>query len=682
MPNHLINETSPYLLQHAYNPVDWYPWGPEALSKARAENKPVFVSIGYAACHWCHVMEHETFEDPEIADLLSRHFVSIKVDREERPDLDMIYMQAVVAMTGQGGWPLNVFLTPDGRPFFGGTYFPPEPRYGLNSFKSIITGLAGLWEKDPQKIANISSEIFQHVAEETSWKGFGQGKPVGPESLDQAAEQLISSYDWQNGGWGAAPKFPAPMTIDFLLAQASRGNPKALDPAIHALKAMQRGGMRDLVGGGFHRYSTDAAWLVPHFEKMLYDNAQLALAYLHAYQMVGENSFRKTVETTLDFILRELAGEGGRFFSSLDADSDGEEGKFYTWTLAELKRVIADPAEFELFSRVFELPPNGNFDGHIILQSKADIDKLSGEIGMESGEIDRQMEAILQKLAAFRTENRARPAADDKTLVAWNALAVQAFAEAGRVLQRNDYLDAARQNADFLLTNLYDGSQLFRSWRRGEAHQSGTLEDYSALIISLLTLYQADFNLRWYRSAVKLAQEMVAQFRDPDGGFYLASGISDLPLRPKDLQDNATPSGNAQAVYALLLLSSFSGNESWRMIAGDTLVKVQEILIRYPAAFSFWLKALDFAIGPVHQVALAWSDEKDASELLSQCYRHFMPRTVLAASGGELTGGAPELLEDRPPKDGQLTAYICHGFVCDLPVTGLQRILDAVNSLK
>ncbi len=683
MTNHLINETSPYLLQHAGNPVDWYPWGPEALAKAQAENKPIFVSIGYAACHWCHVMERETFEDPEVAALLNLHFISIKVDREERPDLDMIYMQAVIAMTGQGGWPLNVFLTPDGRPFYGGTYFPPEPRYGLNSFRSVIEGLAGLWKNDPQKIASFSTEVFQHVAEGTSWKGFSQAGLSGPEVLDQAIGQLISEYDWQNGGWGSAPKFPAPMTIDFLLTQASRGKQKAIGPAVHALKAMQRGGMQDLVGGGFHRYSTNASWLVPHFEKMLYDNAQLALAYLHAFQLTGETSFRRTVETTLDFILRELTGEGGRFFSSLDADSEGEEGKFYTWTYDELNSAIAEPAEFKLFSQVFELPPEGNLDGKIILQRKSGVAYAPGQAGTDDEAGEQQIDAILQKLLDYRTGHRGRPATDDKTLVAWNALAMQAFAEAGRVLQRKDYLNAAAKNAGFLLSSLYPDGQLFRSWRAGAAHHSGTLEDYSGLIISLLTLYQSDFNLRWYGTAIELAQQMVSRFKDPEGGFFLTpGGVTDLPIRPKDLQDNATPSGNAQAAYALLLLASFTGNESWRKIAEETLARVQEAVIRYPAAFSFWLKALDFAIGPVHQVALAWTDEKDASEILPLFYRRFMPRMVLAAGGGIPPIGAPELLAERPPLNSELTAYICHGFVCDLPVTGSHPILNRLNRLE
>jgi uncharacterized protein YyaL (SSP411 family) len=683
MANHLANETSPYLLQHANNPVDWYPWVPEALEKARAENKPIFVSIGYAACHWCHVMEHESFEDWDTASLLNRYFVSIKVDREERPDLDMIYMQAVVAMTGQGGWPLNVFLTPEGHPFYGGTYFPPSPRYGMNSFKNILEGVAKLWNEDPRKIEDISSQVFQQMIEETTWKGQRQASIAGSESLGQAANRLISDYDWQNGGWNAAPKFPAPMVIDFLLIQDIRSNGNTREAAIHALKSMQRGGIHDLVGGGFHRYSTDATWLVPHFEKMLYDNAQLALAYLHAYQLTGEISFRMTVESTLDFILRELTGEGGRFFSSLDADSEGEEGKFYTWTLDELKSVLDDPDEFEFLRQIYQLPPGGNFENRIILQSKEDIDALSEKMGLTIEEMYRRTGALLQKLLEYRIAHRARPATDDKTLVAWNALAIQAFAESGRVLQRIDYLDAARRNADFLLNNLYFEDHLFRSWRAGVARQSGTLEDYSSLVISLLTLYQSDFDLRWYAAALKLAQEMVALFLDPAGGFYMTPRTtSDLPLRPKDLQDNATPSGNAQAVFALLLLSAFTGNGSWREIAEETLIKLQVVIFRYPSAFPYWLKAFDFAIGPAHQVALVYPDEKDAFHLLPAIYRQFMPRTILAGSGSSVMEGAPDLLKDRPLIDKELTAYFCHGFVCDLPVIGQDRILSNLANLK
>ncbi len=402
MPNHLINETSPYLLQHANNPVDWYPWGGEALQKARDENKPIFLSIGYAACHWCHVMEHESFENTTTADILNRFFISIKVDREERPDIDMIYMMAVQNLTGQGGWPLNVFLTPDCRPFYGGTYFPPVPRYGMAAFSDILTSLAKMWREDHVKIIESADQLSGQVASEAYWARKPQSAPLVIENLHTATSKLVDGYDWEHGGWGGAPKFPAPMTIDFLLTQAVRGSPEALKTVVHALRTMNRGGMYDLVGGGFHRYSTDENWLVPHFEKMLYDNAQLAQVYLHAYQMTGDVNLKRTAEETLDFILRELTGPEGGFFSSLDADSEGEEGKFYVWTVDELKLALSDPQDYEFLASIYNIPAAGNFEGKIILQQKMNQDERSSAPELSSPELNLHLRNIGQKLLMVR----------------------------------------------------------------------------------------------------------------------------------------------------------------------------------------------------------------------------------------------------------------------------------------
>jgi len=682
MPNHLINETSPYLLQHAENPVDWYPWGEEALGKARREDKPLFVSIGYAACHWCHVMEHESFENPSTAEILNRFFVSIKVDREERPDIDLIYMQAVVNMTGQGGWPLNVFLTPEGRPFYGGTYFPPTRRYGMPSFPEVLNTLAQTWNEDRQKVTNVSNQVFEQIQAELYWSIDAKQKALNKDILAAAAVDLLQNYDWDHGGWGNAPKFPAPMAVDFLFTQAKRGNQKAQEAAMHALNAMLQGGMYDLVGGGFHRYSTDETWLVPHFEKMLYDNAQLALAYLHAFQISADSRYRRVVEATLDFILRELTDREGGFFSSLDADSENEEGKFYTWTVDELRNAVSTQADFALFEKVFDLPTSGNFEGKIILRFAGEIEAICGMTGFSPTELEPKIDRWRLTLLERRNK-RVHPGTDDKVLVAWNALALQAFAEAGAILGRPDYLDAARKNARFILSNLVQDGRLFRSWRSGKTGQNGTLEDYAGLILALLALYQADFDLEWFAAAQNLGDEMLRLFKDPSGGFYLVRAEqNDLALRPKDLQDNATPSANAQAIFALLQLSAFSGRGDLFATAEDALIQVQEILARYPTSFPFWLKALDFALGPVHQFAVVYPEGNNQKEgILSEVKAGFHPRTILAAGQDPVQNGSPEILRDRPVRDGKPTVYICHGFVCDQPLTDPIEIKSTLQQL-
>jgi len=676
MPNHLQTEISPYLLQHANNPVDWFPWGPEALQKAHIENKPIFLSIGYAACHWCHVMEHESFENLRTAAILNQFFVSIKVDREERPDLDMIYMLAVQNLTGQGGWPLNVFLTPDLKPFYGGTYFPPVPKYGMPAFPDLLAALADSWRKEPEKIASISGQLADQIASEAYWKGQDGPAVLTPGSLESAAAKLLSTYDWDNGGWGSAPKFPAPMAIEFLLSQASRGNSESLRAAVHALDAMSRGGLFDVVGGGFHRYSTDESWLVPHFEKMLYDNAQLAQVYLHAYKVTGEPRFRDITERTLDFILRELTDAQGGFYSSLDADSEGEEGKFYLWTGEELVRVLGE-ADFNRLGHVYDISTGGNFEGKIILQRKFN----SPEALIHSGPDHQQLSTLQQALFARRAE-RVRPATDTKVLTGWNGLALKVLSEAGISLKRQDYLAAAQRNASFILTSLFSGGSLGRSWRNGVRKHNAILEDYASLILGLLALYQADFNLHWYQKAEELTCQMIELFRDSTGGFYLTrSDQTDLVTRPKDLQDNATPSANALAMHALLSMAAFSGSSEWSTLAEVTLQQLQETIVRYPGSFPYWLQALDFAVGPVNQVALAANDLADTAQVSAHFFRQYHPRSILAASGLHVGANSPEILQNRPPLDGKLTAYICHGFVCDLPLTDEMKIKNAFDSL-
>jgi uncharacterized protein YyaL (SSP411 family) len=667
MPNQLIHETSPYLLQHADNPVDWKAWTHETLEKARSEDKPIFLSIGYAACHWCHVMAHESFESPDIAALLNQNFICIKVDREERPDIDSVYMDAVVAMTGSGGWPMSVFLTPEGQPFYGGTYFPPFPRYGMPAFRDVIQAAARAWRDDRSEIRKSGQNLTSHLASAIQWK-ITPNAVVRPNLLEQSLQALLGGYDWQRGGWGRAPLFPQPMSIEFLLLQASRGNRQALEAARHSLHSMSKGGMYDVVGGGFHRYSTDDVWLVPHFEKMLYDNAQLASAYLHAHLLSGDESFRRTTVETLDFILRELTHPEGGFYSSLDADSDGEEGKFYVWSLAELRHNLA-PADFELLSNVYSLSREGNFEGHIILQRRAELGEVSVALNISLQELSSRLDAIHSQLLAVRGA-RLRPQTDDKILVSWNALALRAFAEAGRYLNRPDYIAAAQRNAAFLLTELHLDGSLMRAWRAGQARHHAFLEDHAALILGLLALYQSDPDPRWYAAAEQIAQEMLAAYTDPAGGFFDARpDASQLYLQPKNNQDNATPCGNALAALALLQLSEYNGQTNWHELAMSPIAAQQDMFVRHPAAFGQWLQALDFLNGPVAQVVLVGEPgDPNLANLRQELWRAYRPRLVAAETAPAPHGG-PVLLQDHPLLNGLTAAYVCRAFTCQLPVT-------------
>lgn len=679
MPNRLIHETSPYLLQHAENPVDWMPWNTESLERAVREQKPIFLSIGYAACHWCHVMAHESFEDPQIAAILNEHFIPIKVDREERPDVDSVYMNAVVTMTGQGGWPMSLFLTPEGDPFYGGTYFPPEPRYGMPAFRQVLMAAAQAWQNNRDELRKTGQELVQHLVHYAIWSK-DDDLTIRPNLLEQATQSLLNSYEWQQSGWGQAPRFPQAMALEFLLLQAARGNQQAGQAAIHNLNLMARGGMYDVVGGGFARYSTDDQWLVPHFEKMLYDNAQLALAYLHGGLAFAQPALLHTATQTLDFILRELTHPEGGFFSSLDADSEGHEGKFYVWSYRELREALEPLGDFEWFRQVYGLTESGNFEGKIVLRRVADLPDVAQALGISVDELSARLERAHAALLSLRNR-RVRPATDDKVLVAWNGLALRALAEAARYLGRADYLSAAQRNAHFLLDNLWDGRELRRSWREGKANQPAFLEDYAALIIGLLALYQADFDPQWYAAAQKLAQTLVESFTDPVGGFFdTPANLNDLFVRPKDYQDNATPCGNSLAAYALLLLDEFAPNPEFRRSAEAALPALQDLIVRHPTAFGVWLQAADLAFGPVKQAALVLAEEPDsAAPLVVEVNRRWRARMVVSASRLPLPPQAPELLRERPLVKGQSTAYVCQHFTCQLPVTtaaDLARQLD------
>jgi len=699
--NKLSTSTSPYLLQHAHNPVDWHLWNKESLAKAKAENKPIFLSIGYAACHWCHVMAHESFEDETTAAYMNEHYINIKVDREERPDLDAIYMQATVAMTGSGGWPMSVFLTPDLKPFYAGTYFPPVPRHNMPSFMDLLAGIARTWQEQPAEVFRVGDEVSTHLRQALS-ANIPSDSIFTQTHLDAATKSLVDSYDWGYGGWGSAPKFPQPMTIEFMLRRAIQGkdtdeNSPILKSSLHALKAMARGGMYDVVGGGFSRYSVDNFWRTPHFEKMLYDNAQLARAYLHAYQITKDPFFKQIVIETLDFIAREMTHPDGGFYSSLDADSEGEEGKFYVWTLDEIRSTLKD--DFDFFEAAYGITARGNFEGKTVLQRALDDPSLAARFKIQLEAVPVKLADCHSRLLSVRA-NRIRPGTDDKVLTSWNGLMLATMAEASRVIAseakqspynkeeiassgyrppRNDiYYKLATRNAEFLLNSLRPDGKLKHSWREGKTTSEVFLEDHAALILGLLELYQTDFNNKWFVSAKELADEMIELFSDPAGGFFDTSKDGEtLLLRPKDVQDNATPSGNALACEALLKLAEFTGEGKYRNHAEKALRLVVGMAVRYPTAFGRWLSAADMALGNTKQIAVMYeAGDEDASELIQVVRSQYRPDVIIAASTHPPQDDAPALLKDRPVRDGKATVYVCEGFVCKNPITTISELRE------
>jgi uncharacterized protein YyaL (SSP411 family) len=678
LSNHLAYENSPYLLQHADNPVDWYPWGDEALEKARREDKPIFLSIGYAACHWCHVMAHETFEDPATAAIMNENFINIKVDREERPDVDSIYMSAVVAMTGHGGWPLSVFLTPEKMPFFGGTYFPPVRRYNMPAFKEVLQSVEQAWKDDRAKILKSGGQIAKHL--ETEAHTALPSQTLQPDLLDQAAQVLLQSYNWKNGGWGNAPKFPQPMAIEFLLHRSLRDDQIALEAAVHALNAMSRGGMYDVIGGGFARYSTDDDWCVPHFEKMLYDNAQLSRVYLHAYLVTQQPAFRHITEDTLDFILRELGDSKGGFYSSLDADSEGQEGKYYIWSLDEVKAAFQAPQDADFFLAAYAVTTAGNFEGANVIQRSLDDASLAKRFNKSEQEVVEWLARLHSILLDVR-QKRIRPGTDDKILLSWNALTLATLAEAGRYLHRPDYLEAAVKNARFILSSMFVKGRLLRTWRHDQASQNAFLEDYAALIQGLIALYQSDPQVTWFANAANLAEKMVMHFQDPQGGFFDTSDDHEtLLLRPKDIQDNATPSGSSLAAGALLQLSTYTAKGEWRDIAEKMLGSMQSLAARYPTAFAGWLQDMDFAIGPVFEVAVIGDPTDPQTQALANAlWSTYRPNLVAAVSPYPAPPEVPDLLKDRPMQAGTPTAYVCEHFVCQRPVNDADELIEQLK---
>ncbi len=668
MPNRLAHESSPYLLQHANNPVDWHPWGEEALRKARTENKPIFLSIGYAACHWCHVMEHESFEDPETAELLNRHFVSIKVDREERPDLDAIYMDAVVGLTGNGGWPMSVWLTPDGVPFYAGTYFPKTPRYGMPSFKQVLTALAEAWDGDRARIEQTTASLLEFYQRESAILS-RSASPLDPTLFDAAVVALHNSFDAAQGGWGRAPKFPQPMTIEFLLRyDRQTGDTRARRMIDKTLTAMAEGGMYDQLGGGFHRYSTDARWLVPHFEKMLYDNSQLARVYLHAWQLTGAPLYRRIATETLDYVAREMTHPAGGFYSTQDADSEGEEGKFFVWSHDEIQRVLG--ADAALFCAAYDVTPAGNWEGHNILHVAGSVEQIAQKHGVDVPTLEGILAEARRKLFAAR-EQRIKPGRDEKVLTAWNGLMLAAFAEAARALGREDYRQIAVRNAEFLLRELRaPNGRLFRTWKDGhDAKLNAYLEDYTHLAEGLIALYQTTFDARWFVAARALMETALTHFRAEDGGFYDTSDDHEqLVTRPRDLQDNALPSGNAMAATVLLKLAAYTGDARYNQIAEGMLGRLNEAIPRYPTAFGQWLVAYDLAVNIPKEVALVGDPNAPETQALMQVvFDGFRPNQVVALKRPGESAPIP-LLEGREQIAGTATAYVCRRFACQMPV--------------
>lgn len=671
--NRLIHETSPYLLQHAHNPVDWYPWGPEALQKAKAENKPVLLSIGYAACHWCHVMEHESFEDPATAALINQDYVPIKVDREERPDLDSIYMDVVTAMTGHGGWPMTVFLTPDLVPFYAGTYFPPTPRHGLPSFKQVLSSVADTWRSRPRDVAQTADQVRNYLRNRAL--PAAAGAVLTPDLLDRAFAALERQFDPGHGGFGGAPKFPQPMILEFLLRYHQRtGRPRALEIVQRTLDEMARGGMYDQLGGGFHRYSVDAVWLVPHFEKMLYDNAQLARVYLEAYQVTGDSFYRDIVEQTLDYVLREMTAPPGGFYATQDADSEGEEGKFYVWSADEIDRLLG-PHDARGFKLAYGVSDHGNFEGNNILHRARTPEEVAAETGAPADEVRAALERGRRILLAERAK-RVWPMRDEKILTAWNGLMIHAMAEAGRVLDRTDYREAATRAASFVLDTLGSGesARLRRTYKDGVAKLNGYLEDYAYLAEGLLALYEASFDLRWFQEAERLVQSMSTWFWDDQiGGFYDTSSDHEaLIARPRDFYDNATPAGNSVAAAVLLRLYAYTGNDDLRQRARSVLVPLAEAMADHPLAFGRLLDALDAYLAEPRELALIGDPAApDTRALLAVVNARYLPHLVSALSRGPADPSAKviPILADRAAVNGKATAYLCQNFACQLPAT-------------
>jgi uncharacterized protein YyaL (SSP411 family) len=686
LTNHLGRETSPYLLQHAENPVDWYPWGDEALIRARTEDKPILLSIGYSACHWCHVMAHESFENEETARLMNKYFINIKVDREERPDLDTVYMEAVQSITGGGGWPLTVFLTPEGKPFYGGTYFPPEDRRSLPGFPRVLITVSDAYRNRSNQVKQATMQII--AALNTSFNSKTTLGPLTSDILEKAYSVIKQNFDRENGGFGEAPKFPQPLVLEFLLRYYLRTHEKeALQMVTTTLEKMARGGIYDQIGGGFHRYSTDGHWLVPHFEKMLYDNALLSQVYLHTYLVTKLPLLRRIVEETIDYVLREMTSLQGGFYSTQDADSEGEEGKYYLWSIDEIKKTLGDEIA-SIIGDYYGVSIEGNFDGRNIFHIGGNTQ------AEESGTINEAKNLLLKE-----REKRVKPGRDEKILTSWNGLMLSSLAQAAIILHRSDYLDAAIANGSFLLSLMTSDGHLMHTYKDKQAKIDGFLEDYALVVEALLDLHQANFKGKWLKESIRLTDIMVNEFWDESAGMFYDTGKRHQPLfiRPKNIRDGALPSGASSATLTLLKVSRLTNNDRFEQIAVKSLQHIGENLSRYPLAFGNWLCALNLQLSTPQEIAIIGPRNHPATkDMFDVLLSNWNPNRVIAAA--DPSDPAPfadiPLLKNRYMIDNQPTVYLCERHSCRMPVnnpdllrdqlltSGIQGIIDPIVKNK
>ena len=691
MPNRLVNEVSPYLRQHAHNPVDWYPWDTEAFEKARSEDKPIFLSIGYSTCHWCHVMAHESFEDPEVAALMNEAFVSVKVDREERPDIDSVYMTVCQMMTGGGGWPLTVIMTPDKRPFFAATYIPSQTRFGLIGMTELIRQIKELWATRRGEALDLSGRIATLLQQAAQT---GPGEELDETSLGIAYEQLTKRFDGQQGGFGSAPKFPTPHNLLFLLRYWKHsGNQAALSMVEKTLQAMRRGGIYDQVGFGLHRYSTDSQWLVPHFEKMLYDQAMSVMAYTEAYQATGGEDYGRTAQEILAYVLRDMTAPEGGFYSAEDADSEGQEGRFYLWTQEEIQQVVGS-GEMDFATAVFNIEKDGNFTeqatrqkgGLNILHIRKSLEELASDLSLSQRGLQRRIEAMQQKLFAQR-EKRVHPMKDDKILTDWNGLMIAALAKGVQAFGQPEHTEAVQRAADFVLGNMWkpDGRLLHR-FRDGQAGIQANLDDYAFLVWGLVELYEAVFDTRYLKTALELTNDMLSHFWDENGGgLYLTPDDGETVLvRKKEIYDGAIPSGNSVAMLNLLRLGRMTGKPDWEERATAIGRAFSRSVRQSPSAHAQLMVALDFGLGPCYEVVIAGSTQAEDTRAMIRALRaHFLPSKVVLLNPSEQD--RPEISQlspftrKQPGMGGKATAYVCRNYNCKLPTTDVDKMLELLD---
>lgn len=683
--NKLAEEVSPYLLQHAHNPVDWYPWGSEAFEKAKNEKKPIFLSIGYSTCHWCHVMEHESFENEQIAKIMNEHFVSVKVDREQRPDIDEIYMKTVQMMTGSGGWPLSVFLTPEGKPFYGGTYFPPHDTYGRPGFERVLLSVAAAWKNNRPKLVDSAfkmNELLQNAA------GPIEKSNLSPEILDKAFESFQSYFDTVNGGFGTSPKFPQPTNLSMLLSYWKRTNDdRALNMVEKTLDEMADGGIYDHLGGGFHRYATDEKWLVPHFEKMLYDQALLSKVYLQVYQITKKERYAKVAREIFDYVLRDMKDTTGGFYSAEDADSEGKEGTFYLWDAAQIASVLNEE-HAQLFNSYYGVSKKGNFEqGKTILNITKSIKQLEKEFQKDRTMIEKMLAESRTKLFKERTK-RIRPHRDEKIIAGWNGLMISSLAYGGAVLGEEKYIEAAESAAEFVLKTLRENGRLMRYYKDGQVVEKAFLDDYAFMVMGLLDIYEATFDVKWLAEAISLSNQMIELFADAEkGGFFLTGKDAEKLIAQTKLgSDGAVPSGNSVAAMALLKLGRLAMNQRFTELGGKVLDAFSQQLQLSPAYSSAMLRALDFQLGPTREIIIAGdSDRPDTKKMLKLIHEKFLPNAVVLLHEPDKDNSAfydiVRFVKNQTVINGKATAYVCENYTCNKPVNNIAEFENIITAV-